>query len=128
MEAVRQLQKRYCSCALTVAIAVWVVCYMASLTDIGKGFLLGTLFSIVNFILMGQALPLKILKSKRKTFFISIGSVFFRYVLLAIPIYLAIKSDRFNLYSAVVGIFSVQLIILLDHIIKLPGFARSRQV
>ena len=128
METVRQLQKRYCSRALTVAIAVWIIFYIASLANIGKGFLLGTLFSIINFILMGQALPLQVMKSKRKTFFISIGSVFFRYIVIAIPIFLAIKMDRFNLYSSVVGIFSVQLIILLDHFMKLPGFARNRQV
>ena len=128
MDEVRQLQKRYCSRALTVAIAVWVIFYIVSMASIGKGFLLGTLFSIFNFILMGQALPLQTLKSKRKTFFISIGSVFFRYIVLAFPIYLGIKTDRFNLYSVVIGIFSVQLIILLDHFMKLPGFARNRQV
>ena len=113
---------------MTVAIAVWIIFYIVSMANIGKGFLLGTLFSIINFILMGQTLPLQTLKSKRKSFLISIGSVFSRYIILAIPIYLGIRTDRFNLYSVIIGIFSIQLIILLDHFLKVPGFARNRQV
>ena len=83
---------------------------------------------IINFILMGQTIPLQLMKSKRKTFAISLSSIFLRYFILAIPLFVAIRSDRFNLYATIIGIFSVQIMILLDQLKKLPCFIRNGRV
>jgi len=107
---------------------VWVAFYLASLTSIGKGFLLGTLFSIINFILMAQTIPLKIMKSKRKTFTIALSSIFIRYFFLAIPLFVAIRSERFNLYATIIGMLAIQILVLIDQVKKLPCFFRNGRV
>jgi hypothetical protein len=117
MESVKETQKKYCSLAVTAAILIGLVMILAGQKPVGKGLILGTLFSVINFILMGETLPVKVGKSRQKVFFFSLGSILFRYLLMAIPIFLAIKTDQFNLVAAICGLFMVQLMILADHLI-----------
>ncbi len=116
MESIRQTQKKYCSRAITAAIFAGLVFILAGQEPIGKGLILGTIFSIINFIVMGEMLPLKIGKSKNKTFFFSLASIFSRYVLLAIPLLIAFKFNQYNLISVIIGIFMVQLFILAEQV------------
>ncbi len=119
MEQIRQTQKKYCSLAITLAIFAGVSFFLFGLKPIGKGLILGTIFSILNFILMGESLPMKIGQPKKKTFAISFGSIFFRYGLMAIPVIAAIKLEQFNIASTVFGLFMIQFVILTDEIIRL---------
>ena len=93
----------------------------------GKGLVLGAIFSIANFILIGQTLPLRLGKSKRKTFFLSLGSIFFRYALMAIPIVVAVKFDQFDLVTAIIGLFMIQYVILAEHFFKLIISIRNKE-
>jgi len=127
MEAVRQTQKKYCSTAIAVAIFVGLVFILIDQKPIGKALVLGTVFSIVNFILMGETLPLRIGKSKGTTFFVALGSIYFRYAILAIPLIMAIKLEQFNLFAVVAGIFLVQLVIIADHCYQYISSDRSQQ-
>jgi hypothetical protein len=68
MESIRQTQKKYCSRAIMAAIFAGLVFILAGQEPVGKGLILGTIFSIINFIVMGEMLPMKIGKSKNKTF------------------------------------------------------------
>jgi asparagine N-glycosylation enzyme membrane subunit Stt3 len=119
MEAIRQTQKKYCSAALSFAIITGFVFFLIGMVPICKGLILGTLFSILNFIIMGESLPMRIDRSQGRTFFVALGSIFFRYLLLAIPIVIAIKYEKFNLFAVIIGVFMVQLILLADHIREL---------
>ena len=119
MEPVKQTQKKYGSRAIWVAIILGLCFFLAGLRPVGKGVVLGTLFSVVNFVLIGQALPLRIGYSKGKTLFLSLGSIFCRYILMAVPIVVAVKYDQFDLVGAILGLFMIQLVILADHILKL---------
>ncbi|MBW2492635.1 MAG: ATP synthase subunit I [Deltaproteobacteria bacterium] len=116
MESIRETQKKYCARAITAAIFIGFFFIIAGQKPVGKGLILGTVFSIINFIIMGETLPLRIGKSKNKTFFLSLFYIFFRYILLAVPLIIAVKFDQYNLISVVVGIFMIQLFILADHI------------
>jgi asparagine N-glycosylation enzyme membrane subunit Stt3 len=116
MESIRETQKKYCSRAITVAIFVGFFLIIAGQVSVGKGLILGTIFSIINFIIMGETLPLRIGKSKNKTFLLSLVSIFLRYILLAVPLIVAVKFDQYNLISVIVGIFMIQLFILADHL------------
>jgi hypothetical protein len=127
MEQIRQTQKKYCSAAIAVAIFAGLLFILAGQKPIGKALILGTVFSIVNFILIGETLPLRIGKSKGKTFFISLGSIYFRYIILAIPLIMAIKLEQFNLFAVIFGIFLVQLIIIADHFYNYISSARRKQ-
>ena len=128
MEALRQTQKKYCSRAITAAIFAGLIFILIGHISVGKGLILGTIFSIVNFILMGETLPLKLNKSKGKTLLFSIGSIFFRYSLLAVPLIMAIKLEQYNILSVVIGIFLVQLFILAENFLILLSSARGKQV
>ncbi|MFO7559819.1 MAG: ATP synthase subunit I [Desulfobacterales bacterium] len=116
MEVIRQTQKRYCSSALSFAVVAGFIFYLVGMIPVCKGLVLGTLFSILNFILMGETLPMRIDRTKGRTFFVALGSIFFRYILLAIPIYMAIKNEQFDFFSVIVGIFMVQIMLLGDHV------------
>ena len=127
METIRQTQKKYCSAALSFAILAGFGCYLMGWTPICKGLILGTLFSILNFVLIGEVLPMMIGKTRRTSTLYSLGSITFRFGLLAIPLILSLKMEAFNFAAAAVGIFMVQLIILGDHIVRhvFPGASNA---
>ena len=128
MESIRQTQKKYCSRAITAAIFAGLLFILAGQEPIGKGLILGTIFSIINFIIMGEMLPLKIGKSKNKTYFLSLVSIFSRYIFLAIPLLIAVKFDQYNLIAVVFGIFMVQFFILAEQIYINFSSNRRKQV
>ena len=117
MESLRQTQKKYGSRTMMVAIIGGLVFILAGLQPIGKGLVLGSIFSVINFVLMGETLPMRLGKSKGKTLSVALGSIFFRYVVLAIPLVVAIKFEQFNIFATILGVFMIQLIILSDHLI-----------
>jgi hypothetical protein len=126
MKSVKATQKKYGSRAIWIAIIVGLCFILGGQKPVGKGIILGTIFSVANFVLIGEALPLRIGKSKRKTFFLSLGSIFFRYVLMALPIIVAVKFEQFNLVAAIVGLFMIQFVILSDHLVRLISPIRNK--
>lgn len=119
MERIRETQKKYCSLAIIIAIFGGISFFLLGLKPVGRGLILGTIFSILNFVLMGEAIPRKMGRSKNKTIAFSFLSFFFRYGLMAIPLITAIKLERFNFAATVCGLFMVQAVILADGIIRL---------
>ena len=115
MESIRATQKKYGTRAMATAIVLSLLIIGAGQSALGKGLVLGTLFSVINFVLMGETLPHKLGRTGRKTFIFSIGSIFLRYILLAIPLIAAAKYEQFHLASTITGIFMVQLVILAEH-------------
>ena len=128
MESVKQTQKKYGSRAIWIAIVVGFCFFLAGYKPVGKGLVLGTIFSVINFVLIGQALPLRIGKSKGKVFFLSLGSIFCRYILMAVPIIVAVKFEQFDLVGAIIGLFMIQVVILADHILKLVSSKGKKEV
>ncbi|MDJ0986511.1 MAG: ATP synthase subunit I [Desulfobacterales bacterium] len=128
MEAVKQIQKKIIQRALWISIIVGLVFILAGHKPVGKGLILGTLFSVLNFILMAKSIAMKFGRSKRQIFSISLGSIIFRYLLLAIPLIAAVKFEQFNLVAAVVGVFMIQLVILADHLLTQIPTLRGKQV
>jgi hypothetical protein len=116
MTSLRETQKKYCSRAMTVAILAGFGLILAGQNALGKGLILGTLFSVINFVVMGETIPLKIGKSKRRALVFSLGSVLLRYLLMAVPVVLALKFEQFHLIAVICGLFLIQLVILAEHI------------
>ena len=56
MEGVREIQKKYCSRAMVVAIVGGMILILVGHKALGKGLVLGTIFSVLNFIVMGECL------------------------------------------------------------------------
>jgi hypothetical protein len=116
-----RVQKKTCSWSITSALIVAVFFMLIHERAIAKGLLLGTCFSIINFILMGRSIPMTLGQSRAKASLIGLVSILSRYVVLAIPMIMAIKMASFNFVAVVVGIFAVQIITLVDHILIRPA-------
>jgi hypothetical protein len=115
----RDIQKKYCSQAMIAAIVAALVLIMFGEKSIGKGLVLGSLFSIINFIIMGQFIPLRLAQSqsKSKASAIAFVSIFLRFAILAIPLIISIKVDAVHFAGVVIGLFMVQLLMLFDQLI-----------
>ena len=121
MEAIRQTQKKYCSRAIVTAIALGGFLILIGHQPVGKGFILGSIFSVINFILIGETLPSRLGKTRSKTVLIALGSIFLRFGLMAVPLILAVKFDQFNLFAVIFGIFTVQMMIIADQYLSRMG-------
>ncbi len=118
MEAIREVQKRYGSAVMWVVIPAALVFIAAGLPSVGKGLVLGALFSILNFVLMGQTLPLRIGRTRNAAIAVSLGSLGFRYAVMAVPLIVAIRYEAFQPAATAVGLFMIQIVILADHIVS----------
>ena len=97
--------------AIVIAMALIVIGEKAA----GKGLVLGALFSVINFVLIGQTIFRTIGHSKRLSILLSLASLVLRYTILAIPLIVAVKFNQISLITTIIGIFSIQAIILWDH-------------
>jgi hypothetical protein len=116
--SVRNALHRYCSIALITAATAGSAMMLFGLRPMGKGLILGAVFSVINFILMATALPIRIGLGRKKAFLFSLGSIQIRYALMAVPlvISLKLKQDLFAVSTVAVGLFMVQLAILGDQL------------
>lgn len=108
--------KRYGSRAMTVAIVASLIFLLFGQKSICRGLIMGALFSTINFVLMALSLQSKIRAERKKAAMLALGNIFFRYLLMAIPLYFAITLARFDLVATIVGLFMVQSVILFDHV------------
>lgn len=116
-EAIRKTQKKYGSGALVIAIVIGFVLILCGYKAVGKGLIAGALFSVINFVLMGESLYLKIRKERASAMGISFILILVRYAVMAIPLIVALKFEKWNVFAVMVGLFLVQLYILADHMI-----------
>jgi len=128
MEAVKQAQKKYAVKVFTLTIVIALFFVLMGQKPVAKGLIMGAFFSVINFILMGKTITLKLGKSRRKTFSISMGSLISRYLLLAIPLIAALKFEQLNLVAAILGIFMIQFVILAEHLLTLIPSLRKKQI
>jgi len=101
---------------MALAIFAGLFFIIAGYKPIAKGLILGTLFSVLNFVLMGETLALRVSPSRARSSVLSMGTAMFRYLLLALPLIVAVRNDTFDLVSTVIGIFMIQLLVLGDHV------------
>lgn len=114
----REALKRYCSRAMATAVLIGAALIFGGLPAWGKGLIAGTLFSVLNFILMAEALPHRMGKSRPRAGVISLGWLLLRYCLMAVPMILSLAYHLFHPAAAAVGLFFVQLVILSEHVLS----------
>ena len=117
---VARVQKRICSLAVFVSLGVASGFIIMGQNAIAKGLLLGTLFGIANFILLGLSVPLTIGKTRTRASFMSLASLLIRFALLAIPMVVGMKSAAFSFGAVIVGVFSIQIITLFEYLVVRP--------
>lgn len=103
---------------MAVAIIIGFVLILSGFKPIGKGLIAGTIFSVINFVLMGESIPLKLGRPKSTTIGISFFLIIIRYVLMAVPLAVALKYGEWNIFAVIAGLFLVQLCIVADHVIS----------
>jgi hypothetical protein len=127
MEQIREAQKRY---SFQVIISASIIVLGFILFDqkaIAKGLTLGALSSIINFILIGESIPLGIGRTKNKTFLFSLSSIFLRYILMALPLYIGLRLEAINFFAVVAGLFFIQFVILADQTVVRKFFSTSHE-
>lgn len=115
-----QIQKRICSWAMVSALVLGFFFIFIGERAIGKGLVLGTCFSILNFILLGRSITATLGHTRKRASLIGFVSMFSRYIILAIPLLVAVKYDAFDFIAAVIGIFAVQMVTLVDYVVIRP--------
>lgn len=120
-QPLKQVQQRYVVMVLLIAVTVAALLMAGGYRSLGKGLVLGVIFSAMNFTLMALLLPYQFSPQRRKNTFVSLGSIVLRYGVMAIPLVICLNSAQFALSTVVIGLFGIQLVILGDHL-----WARAR--
>lgn len=116
-----RFQKKICRLALIFSVIVAVVFLFFDQKAIAKGLVLGTIFSVINFIILGRSLPKVVGRSRKGATLAGLAGIMSRYILLAVPMIIAVKSPSFDFIAVVIGIFSVQITTLVDHFLTRPA-------
>ena len=82
MEPIHQIQKKFGSRAMVTAVIAGMVFILVGQKPIAKGLVLGSIFSVINFILMGEILPMIISTSRKRSVLFSFVSMLFRFLFL----------------------------------------------
>ncbi|MBN2063143.1 MAG: ATP synthase subunit I [Deltaproteobacteria bacterium] len=115
---ISKIQKKYCSLAMIIVITVALVLILIGETPAGKGLVLGTLFSIFNFIIMGHLVSFKLTGSRAKASVFAFVSILLRFGLMALPLIFSMLSEAVHFAGVAIGLFMIQLTILLDQVIR----------
>jgi hypothetical protein len=124
MPGIKSIPKYHVTLTLVSALVLGLILLAAGRPAAGKGLMLGSLFSAINFALMGVSLSAKLNDGPRRRFGWILVSIQGRFLLLAVPLVMAVKFPQFDLPATVVGVFMVQLCILAEHIGRLIGYGR----
>jgi hypothetical protein len=117
--------KRYGQSALLAGIIVCAAGISLGYPQVGKGFLLGALASIINFVMMGLALPSKVAADNRKSAAVkSFSSVMLRFAIMGVALIAGFFLSSFSFFAVAAGLFSIQALILADHLVVRPIRAR----
>ena len=109
------LQKALIKKALLLSLAVACVFLALNLKSAAKGIALGGLFSVVEFKLMARRLERRFARQgKSRDFF----GLFGRFLLLSVPLVIAIKLPTINVAATVGGIFAVKAAIYYHFLIS----------
>ena len=101
MEDYGALQKALIKKALLISLAVACICLVFNQKAAAKGIALGAVFGVADFKLMALLLPRRLARQSRITFYLSLIC---RFVLLSVPLILALKLPSFNFAATVVGL------------------------
>ena len=81
---------------MVTAVVAGMVFILVGQKPIAKGLVLGSIFSVINFILIGEILPMIITASRKRSVLFSFVSMLFRFLLLSTPPCLVDKTREFE--------------------------------
>ncbi len=104
---------------MVMAVIAGMIFILVGQKSIAKGLVLGSVFSVINFVLIGEIMPMIITASRKRSVLFSFASMLFRFLLLSAPLLLSLKMESLNFAAATVGIFMVQIVIMGSHLLRL---------
>ena len=110
------VQRRYASLALAAAVFLGGTLILLGFAPLGKGLIIGSLFSVLNFILMALILPYRVGHGKGKSFLVSLVSIYGRYAIMAVPLIFALKHPQIAVCAVAIGLFMIPLAIMGEHL------------
>lgn len=116
--------KKICTWSITYSTVIAAICLIFKETAVAKGLIVGAIFSVINFVLLGQTIPMTLFKSRAKAGMIGFSSILGRYVLLAVPLIIGIKLPSFNFVAVVIGVFAIQITTLVSYFLIVPLLRR----
>jgi hypothetical protein len=119
METIRHLQKRYCGGALSLAVVLSLVVYLAGWPAMTRGLIVGSLFSALNFALLGKTMARKLADPRRGGGLVTLVAQLGRYLLWAVPVVIAVKLPPVDLPATIAGLFMVPIFIIADSVFNL---------
>ncbi len=102
-----QFQMAIIKGALICALLVASFSLFFGWESVARGFVLGAIFSIVNFKMLAMSVSRRLTRQKKRITLEAMLSSWLRYGLLAVPVILAARVPQIDLVSTVVGLFSV---------------------
>ena len=109
------LKKALIKKALLISLAVACIFLALNHKSAAKGIALGSLFSVVEFKLMALRLERRFVRTGRSRDFFGL---FGRFLILSVPLVIAIKLPSINFAATVAGIFSVKAAIYYHFLIS----------
>ncbi|MCB2169311.1 MAG: ATP synthase subunit I [Deltaproteobacteria bacterium] len=125
MESIRHLQRRYCGGALTVAVVLSAGCCLAGWPAMTRGLIIGSLFSALNFALLGKTMMRKLTAPRRGGGLITLVAQLGRYLLWAVPVVIAVKLPPVDLPATIAGLFMVPICIVTDSVFSVVRGRKS---
>lgn len=116
-ESSLDLVKRVAWRTALLALAAAVFFVLLGRSAVSLGLVLGAAVSVINFFLMERMLPHRLGHGRAKATAISFVGLMGRYPLLAVPLVIGALTPAVSFAAAAVGLFGVQVTILLDKLV-----------
>jgi ATP synthase protein I len=117
LQALHGFQRQIARRAFAASVIIAALLFGFGFKPVARGLLLGSLFSVLNFVIMAYALPRQIGFTRRKATGFALVSILLRFGLLALPLIIGFKFDMFNWIAVAAGLFAVPLAIFIDQVI-----------
>jgi hypothetical protein len=98
---------------LVLAGLVAAVALLLNYPTVAKGFVLGSFFSLLNFLVMARSTAKRLGQTRRLATASSGANIVVRLGLMAVPLYAAITMPQFNAVAAAAGLFNLQISIVI---------------
>lgn len=125
LTALHLFQRKLSRQVFGASVAIGLVLFAVGLKPLGKGLVLGSLFSVLNFVIMAQVLPHQVGLTRRKATVFAFFSIFLRFGLMAVPLIVAMKMDSFHWVGVTLGLFAVPVGLFLNQWIGRKFFSKG---
>jgi hypothetical protein len=109
-----RFQRRVARQTFTLFVVAGLILFAMGYEPVARGLVLGSLFSVLNFMLMAHLLPYQVGYKRRGATMFAGLSILVRMGMMAVPLVVALKYEAFHWIAAAVGLFAIPVGIFID--------------